>query len=234
MNKIDENRADKNKKVAVLLTRAQPFTRGHEELVKQMLKEVGNVCVVIGSADKEMTERNPFSASKRLYWTVNILKEHTENTELFEFEENYDRVFRSEHLTVFALPDWESEDNTTTLHQWGSYLYYNIVSRVQSRNLVFYYCDNPDTIQSWFDESLSEYITYRLQDREKLLPGISSTKAREALLKSYHSDVADFHNVFNYLSPCIDMGYYGVDYMASIMKRVQNKKQYELKKQEKN
>lgn len=220
-----------SRKVAVLLTRAQPFTKGHEALVKQMLEEVGNVCVVIGSADKSWTDRNPFEASYRLYWTVNVLKRYTEKCEEeFIYEANYDRVFRSEHLTIFALDDWESENNTTTLHQWGNYLYYNIVSRTGNKDLVFYYSDNPDTIQSWFDESLIEHITYKLQDREKVLPGVSSTKAREALTKAYHGSEGDFHNVFNYLSTYIDMREYGVHYMTTVMRRLQLRKQRKLEK----
>lgn len=196
----EAERAEKVERVAVLLTRAQPFTLGHEALVKQMLKEVGNVCIVIGSADKFGTERNPFKSDLRLYWVVNILKKYTERAdEEFTFEHGYDRVFRSKHLTIFALDDWESEDNTTTIHQWGSYLYYNIVSKIKQRHLVFYYSDGKDKIQSWFSDELKNYVEYKIQTRDDVYSGVSATKVRELLVKSYMEHKED-EKLYNMLS----------------------------------
>lgn len=159
-----------NSGTAVLLTRAQPFTAAHEGLLKVMLSEHKNVCIVIGSADKSGTERNPFDIKLRLAFVKAVLEER-----LIEKER--------ERVVLFPLKDWEDENNKITLKEWGSYLYYNIVSRIKTKEIVFYYSDGEETLQEWFNSEVKQHVTYRLFDRTKEFDGISATKLRKAMIE---------------------------------------------------
>lgn len=162
-------------KTAVLLTRAQPFTLAHKELVKRMLANHSEVCIIIGSADKSRTKRNPFTATERLEIVYKGLRDlGTDN----------------QRIKVFTLNDWESEDNTTTLFQWGSYLYYNIVSRVGNKDIALYYSDGVETLQKWFPPEIKEHITYVLNDRT-LGKGTSATKVREEIIEDNRERVEE-------------------------------------------
>lgn len=155
---------------AVLLTRAQPFTAAHEGLLKVMLSEHKNVCIVIGSADKSGTERNPFDINLRWAFVKAVL-----SGVLTERER--------ERVEVFPLNDWEDENNKTTLKEWGSYLYYNIASRIKTKDIVFYYSDGEETLQEWFNSEVRQHVTYRLFNRAKEFDGISATKLRRAMIE---------------------------------------------------
>ena len=52
-------------KYGVIITRAQPLHIGHVKVIKKALEENDRVLLIIGSADKSMTERNPFSINQR-------------------------------------------------------------------------------------------------------------------------------------------------------------------------
>lgn len=207
--------------IAVLLTRAQPFTLGHEKLVKLMLDKHEHVCVVIGSADKQDTKRNPFKASVRFYQVCNILKKYTDRAkDKIEYVENQQMTFNSDRITIFALNDWESEDNTTTLQQWGSYLYYNIVGRTGAKDLCFY--SSEEKLQIWFNGDINSHVDYVVSERSQAVNGvISATKAREELLRIYHSDSDYMYgDIFDYLSHDIDLDKYGIFYMSSKMRQI--------------
>jgi len=50
---------------AFFVGRFQPFHNGHLEVIKDLLHEYDHLCIVIGSALEERTEKNPFSADER-------------------------------------------------------------------------------------------------------------------------------------------------------------------------
>ena len=55
--------------------RFQPFHLGHLEAIKEILKEVEEVIVVIGSAQYSHTNSNPFTAGERLFMIRSALEE---------------------------------------------------------------------------------------------------------------------------------------------------------------
>lgn len=60
----------------VMLTRAQPFHKGHMDVVNQILKENERCLIVIGSANKCNTERNPLIITDRTRMITHVLKWH--------------------------------------------------------------------------------------------------------------------------------------------------------------
>ena len=60
----------------VMLTRAQPFHKGHMDVVNQILKENERCLIVIGSANKCNTERNPLMITDRTRMITHVLKWH--------------------------------------------------------------------------------------------------------------------------------------------------------------
>ena len=51
--------------VALFVGRFQPFHRGHEKAIKNLLKKYEKIIVVIAAAEKSRTEKNPFTAEER-------------------------------------------------------------------------------------------------------------------------------------------------------------------------
>lgn len=182
--------------LGVLLTRGQVFTNGHYGLVKLILDENDYACVVIGSADKQGTERNPFPIE---------LREQFINISLYDLGEDRERV------AVFPLNDWISENNATELNMWGHYLYYNIVGHTGIKRFKFYYSDGEEVLNRWFDDEVRQYIKYVCNDRSKMFGGVSATQVRELLLKE------DYASAEKLISPC---GKCYMKLMHSILKEV--------------
>lgn len=160
--------------LGVLLTRAQPFTEAHLGLVKQILEENDEACIVIGSADKSGTERNPLDIKTRMLMVQNSLF--------------YDGI-KLAKVTIFGLPDWLNENNQDSLVNWGHYFYYNVVGRTGCKTFKLYYSDGEDILNSWFDDEVRPYITYVCQDRSKNFDGISSTQVRNIVLETDDRDL---------------------------------------------
>lgn len=164
--------------LGVFLTRAQPFTNAHKEMIKEILKENENVCIVIGSSDKFRTKRNPFTIQERLKFIKEALND-----------------LPSDNIYILPLPDWINENNKDSLFEWGSYLYYNIVGHTGIKDFKFYYSDvlknekgekigNGDLIlNKWFLPEIKKHITYVTNDRSTLFNGISATKVRKAIIE---------------------------------------------------
>jgi len=51
--------------IGLFIGRFQPFHNGHLHVIKQMLKECSEIVIGIGSANSEITEKNPFNSAKR-------------------------------------------------------------------------------------------------------------------------------------------------------------------------
>lgn len=172
----------------VFLTRAQPFHNGHLEIIKQMLKENDNVLVIIGSSNKQNTLRNPFNIETRYHLVYQAI---------YNFGPDNNRI------KLMTLPDWSSEDFKPAVKEWGKFLYYNIVSKIETKSFNFYYNDDISIITDWFDDILLNRITIKQTDRTEIMNGVSSTKVRESLLnndKDYfikHTSFSDL--IFEYL-----------------------------------
>lgn len=162
--------------LGVLLTRGQVFTNGHYGLVEQILEENDYACIVVGSADKCNTKRNPFTIDFRLEFIEDVLT---------DFGDERARVF------IFPLTDWISESNKTELFMWGHYFYYNVVSHTGFKTFKFYYSDGETILDTWFDDEVKPYIEYVCNNRSNMFDGVSATQVRELLLEERYDDATE-------------------------------------------
>lgn len=151
-------------KYGVLLGRFQPFHKAHLYMIENILKECDYCVCVIGSSNKKGTLRNPFDIKTRIKM-VRLATKHLE-----------DRIIYIE------LPDMYGESNKLHLYEWGSYLYYNIISKIEQRDIVYYYADDPKYLKSWFNDDITPHISYRFLERCNIYDGLSATKIREAFV----------------------------------------------------
>lgn len=163
------------KKYGIFLARVQPIHNAHLYVIEKILEECDYCVIIIGSANKNGTKRNPFPLELR--------KELVEKS-ISKLDVN--------RIIIMYLPDWLTENNVDKLKIWGHYLYYNIVSKIEQKEMTFYYSDNPDYLMSWFDDEVSNCISYRFLERNTIYNNLSATKIREALL---NKDV-DYLNEF--------------------------------------
>ena len=61
-----------SKKRGLLIGRMQPVHNGHIEIIKQILEEVDEIIIGIGSAQLSHELKNPFTAGERLSWRKTI------------------------------------------------------------------------------------------------------------------------------------------------------------------
>lgn len=150
----------------VFIARMQPIHNAHLWIVEQMLKECDNVVIMLGSENKRDMLRNPFDISLRIH----LLEESLQNKKDME------------RIQVYTLPDWSTEDDYENNWEWGRFLYYNIVSRIESKSFTIYYSDDPNIILDWFEDYLKkpERISFRFFERKKIFEGLSATKIRKA------------------------------------------------------
>lgn len=151
----------------VMLGRFQPLHNGHIELIKEILKENDKLLLIIGSANKEGTLRNPFEIELRKEWIDRYLDEN-----------GLTGVVR-----VLELADWNSENELDQARQWGAYFYYNVVASIEQKQFTFYYCDDVNMAVNWFDMDVRKNINVKNLDRTEVAHGVSATKVREAIVK---------------------------------------------------
>lgn len=154
-------------KVRVILARFQPIHDGHLALIKEAFEENDKVLIIIGSADK-LNKRNPIP--------INIRKKLVEQTINTEF--NSDELDKFKIISLNDLTD--EKDNS---HDWGFYLYSNIVRYINQHYFTIYYSDSYEIITSWFPGFLlRNSISLKLMARENCKNGISATKVRDMIL----------------------------------------------------
>ena len=106
----------------MILTRAQPFHNGHLNMIKQAASECENLLVVIGSANKSYTKRNPFPIEYRKRLVENVLQEED---------------LSGADVKVMTLSDWSMEDAAQYVKEWGSFVYYNIANEIGEKSFTF-------------------------------------------------------------------------------------------------
>lgn len=148
-------------KYGVILMRAQPVHKGHLDVIEQALSENDKVLIVLGSANKEKTKRNPLPAGYRESFLINSLTSRMIN-----------------RTQIMKLPDWSMEDAALYAKEWGYFFYYNVVKEIGTKTFTFYYNDNPETVKSWFTKEIAERITIKCTTRER---DVSGTKIRESI-----------------------------------------------------
>lgn len=161
----------KKKKVGCFLFRGQPIHFGHLFMIKKALKENDVVLCILGSANKKGMARNPFSLERRKKWLIESLSQ--------DADISLDDIDKIQFL---ALPDWSNENDKDGLKEWGHYLYYNVVRKIEQKEFSIYYNDDVSIIEAWFNHEVRDYITIRHFERDSVFDGLSATKIRQAIL----------------------------------------------------
>lgn len=167
-------KVQKKYKNGVMLTRAQPFHNGHLNMIKQAASECENLLVVIGSANKSYTKRNPFPIEYRKRLVENVLQEED---------------LSGADVKVMTLSDWSMEDAAQYVKEWGSFFYYNIANEIGEKSFTFYYNDDPKIAENWFTDDILKNVTIRNLGRSDI--EISSTMIRDLLYKKDYDKVRD-------------------------------------------
>lgn len=154
------------KKVGVILARFQPIHNGHLELILKAVKENDKVLVIIGSVDK-LNARNPIP------WNIRRKLVEEAIAETFSQEEQ-------KKILIKELPDLSTEDDNS--HDWGFYLYSNIVTWIEQSNFTMYYSDGYEIITSWFPGFLlRNNVSLSLLARNAVEGGVSATRVRNLM-----------------------------------------------------
>lgn len=164
-----------SRKYGVFLTKCQPLHIGHLEVIKHALSENDMVLVVIGSADKSCTERNPLPLNIRIalldkgidYITSPVL---VDKLLLRDLSSDQD-IPKQDNITGVV------DDPAKVNKEWGSYLYYNIVNKIGRKTFTLYYNDDISIVESWFPDYIRDRITIKSAPR---LGNYSSGAVREA------------------------------------------------------
>ena len=161
----------------VFITRAQPIHSGHISVIKKILEENDKALIILGSADKCRTKRNPFKAQERF----NMLNQAIE---YYHLDRNrIDIITLSDFSADNEIPYNSNVGSTnqnyeTVNKEWGLYLYYNIVSKIKEKTFSIYYNDDPAIIKEWFPDYIWSRIALKSFERDH----ISSSLIREAIL----------------------------------------------------
>lgn len=159
-------------KIGVFLSRVQPLHKGHLGMIDKALSENDKVIILIGSANKEGTIRNPIG--------IKLRREILEEAIFDEYGEKYKNVIK-----IKELPDWSTETDIDSNLEWGRYLYYNVVAEAEKREFTMYFSDEPEIIENWFqDEEIKSRVTLKIFERDEMFEAVSSTKIRNAFLNN--------------------------------------------------
>jgi phosphopantetheine adenylyltransferase len=162
------------KMTGVILFRAQPFHNGHLAQIKRAFEDMrkldGELYVIVGSADKSGTKRNPIPIDARLDLINGTLEEE------FSYKQR-------QYLHVVPLNDLSDEANNTP--SWGSYLM-NAMRRItDDTDFIFYYSDKPEIALSWFDDSARRHIWFKFLPR---VNNINATLVRDCIIGTNQPD----------------------------------------------
>lgn len=151
----------------VILARFQPIHNGHLALIEKAFKENNRVLIFIGSIDK-INSRNPIPWKIRERLVLESLADH------FTEEER-------KRIEVIKLRDLTDEKDNS--HEWGFYLFANMVKYAGGSKLTMYYSDGYEIITSWFPGFiLYDHLSLNLLARGTCESGISATQVRNAIL----------------------------------------------------
>jgi len=150
----------------VILFRAQPFHRGHLNMVQKAYEDcAANNCdlyIFVGSADKSGTVRNPLPIDFRIMLLEGSLHEHFTTEQM-------------KYIHIFPLADMTDEADNS--HAWGRYLYIKMFSKTKDSDMTIYYSDDPRIMLGWFAQDERWLLRFKFLDR---FEGISATLVRQA------------------------------------------------------
>lgn len=180
-------------KLGVFLGRFQPLHNGHIAIIDKMLENHKEILILIGSADKLFTLRNPLLGGTRL----NIIetyfrrKQYTGYPDIkrdkngkkkgFVFK-TFTEIGEYRTIRVQLLDDLTNEGDNCI--EWGDYLKTKIFDSTDKNKCVIYYSDNPEIMKSWFSKDAldNDSISFNFLKRDKIEDGMSATKIREAMM----------------------------------------------------
>lgn len=154
----------------VILFRAQPFHNGHLKMIKDALRDCmnnlnANLLILVGSADKSGTIRNPLPIDLRIELITDALNRELSPEAL-------------RRISVIPLNDLTNERDNS--HSWGQYLYDSMRYYSNDYQFTIYYSDRPEIMLSWFDYDLREFIFFRFLKRYQQ---ISATYVRALIME---------------------------------------------------
>jgi cytidyltransferase-like protein len=154
----------KSFKLALLTGRYQCLTKGHVSNIKLATQLAEQVIVVIGSAQEQGTERNPFSAAFR----ANAVRDAIA-------DEKLDNVF------VMTLEDYTNENDIC--FEWGNYLIGSVALFYDKPDLIIHGDDGRDSDPiHWFDEQAKVGIHFLMVPRSP--EDVSGTQSRKLMINN--------------------------------------------------
>lgn len=164
------------KETGVFLARMQPLHNGHLSLIKRIIDENEQCLILIGSSDK-LNKRNPIPGNFR----KDLLHQS------IMMDESLAKAYTDDRIKIVLLPDLTSEEDNS--HDWGFYLYSNIVRLIGQHCFTMYYSDGWEIITKWFPGFLLQNsVDLRLVARNNCQDGISATKVRELIMQDVITD----------------------------------------------
>ena len=141
--------------LGLFVGRFQPFHRGHESIIRNMLKDCDKIIIAIGSAQESSTELNPFRYEYRRLMIQKV------------FPEYFNRII------IVGIKDRE---NPSDDESWGEYLLNTIYQNLKVRpDAIYQGAEAKHT--HWFDSFDLSIVNI---DRELLK--VSATEIREAII----------------------------------------------------
>lgn len=156
------------KRTGVILARLQPIHNGHLELIKKSMKENDETIIFVGSADK-FNGRNPIPINLRMQMAKEAIEEMRENEKIYTY------------YKLGPLDDLSDESDNS--HDWGFYLFSNVVKESGSDVFTIYYSDGFEIITTWFPPFiLRNHVSLNLISRGAICNGISATAIRQMIV----------------------------------------------------
>ena len=169
-------------KVGLFIGRFQPFHRGHESIVRQMLDECDKVVIAIGSAQESNTKVNPFRYDYRRFMIQKI------------FPEYFKRI-----IIVGVTDRAKPADDES----WGEYLLNTIYQNTSiTPDAIYQGAENKHS--HWFDS-----FDIHIVNINRELLKVSATEIRKAILdndfdcfktfmpEALHSEFENLRNILN-------------------------------------
>lgn len=157
----------------IIVGRMQHIHKGHEKLINIGLSLCNKLLLFLGSANSEVSSKNPYSYEYRKYLIEKIYKDEIENG----------------RLIICPLNDLE--DSTSLTPEWGEYVLNNAKEVLgKSPNCIIYGKDKD--IFKCFSKETVKKLSEVYVDRNSLL--ISATKMREFLKEDNYDEWKKYAN----------------------------------------
>lgn len=178
-------------RVGVILARFNPIHNGHLSLIKKALQENDKVLILVGSADK-VNSRNPIPVYIRSEYVKKAIDELFYN----------DDTLHCKSYDIIELDDYSDESDNS--HDWGFYLYANIVKHIGQDKFTVYYSDGFEIITSWFPGwIMRNCISMSLMARGGVEDGISATYVRNLIYSNSKHEFEEDEELKKIVPSCI-------------------------------